>query len=80
MNNTKIDIKSTVIGLLLGVVVMVTIGAQRQRVDQDNPIGRYQVTSSERYGFVVDTVTGQVWYGLAAQANSDPNFRDKKTP
>jgi hypothetical protein len=73
--NNRIDIKSTVIGLLLGVVVMVTIGAQR--VDQDNPVGRYQITATERYGLVVDTVTGQVWYGLTA--NSDPNFKDKKS-
>ena len=55
--NPKIDIKSALLGLLLGVVVTVTIAAAAS----PGQIGRYQVSGTGNHGLVLDTATGQVW-------------------
>lgn len=55
--NTKIDIKSALIGLLLGVLVTVAVAA----ASAPGPAGRYQVAGTGNYGLVLDTATGQVW-------------------
>lgn len=55
--NTKIDVKSALIGLLLGVLVTVAIAA----ASSPGQAGRYQVAGTGSYGLVLDTVTGQVW-------------------
>lgn len=56
-----IDTKSVLIGLLLGVCVLLALGATTgNRAD----IGRYQVACPDHQTtcFVIDTTTGQVWY------------------
>jgi hypothetical protein len=53
--NTKIDIKSALIGLLLGALVTFGIAAS------SGSSGRYQVAGTSSYGLVLDTMTGQVW-------------------
>ena len=55
--NTKIDIKSAFIGLLLGVLATVAIAA----VASPGQVGRFQVAGTGSYGLVLDTTTGQVW-------------------
>jgi hypothetical protein len=55
--NTKIDIKSALIGLLLGVLASVAIAA----ASSSGQAGRYQVAGTGNQGLVLDTATGQVW-------------------
>lgn len=55
--NTKIDIKSALIGLLLGVLATVAIAA----ASSSGTAGRYQIAGTGSYGLVLDTATGQVW-------------------
>jgi hypothetical protein len=54
---TKIDIKSALIGLLLGIVTTFVIGA----ASSATTIGRFQVSGTGNFGLVLDTATGQVW-------------------
>ena len=55
--NTKIDIKSALIGLLLGVLATAGIAAASSSAQA----GRYQIAGTGSYGLVLDTATGQVW-------------------
>jgi hypothetical protein len=58
--NKKIDIKSALIGLSVGVVVMLGIAA----ASSPGTVGRYQISGTGNHGLVIDTVTGQVWSGF----------------
>jgi hypothetical protein len=55
--NTKIDIKSAVIGLLFGIVAAIGVAA----MSPPSQVGRYQIAGTSNCGLVVDTATGQVW-------------------
>jgi len=74
---TTIDIKSAMLGLAIGVVAMLAIGAEDSL---SNTVGRYQVETcpGNPSGFVVlvDTTTGKVWManGSGNQLRSDPDF------
>ena len=57
--NLKLDLKSIVAGLVLGVVVMCAVGAGTPKTDT----GRYRLAGSTPYFLLVDSVTGQVWAG-----------------
>jgi len=74
----QIDLKSALCGLLLGVVVMLCLGAQPARSDQ---IGRYQavtgITGTGGYALLLDTTTGKVW-DRAKDFAHDGNFFDDK--
>ncbi len=82
--NTKIDIKSAVIGLALGVAVTVSVAAATAPVIRT---GRYQIVSKAnnggqggRHGLVIDTVTGKVWLAyLPSTGRSDDEFFQPKT-
>jgi hypothetical protein len=57
----QIDLKSAIIGLVLGAGVMFTMGAA-----SSNPAGRYEITSFGNgtgggAAYLVDTKTGEVW-------------------
>jgi hypothetical protein len=54
--NTKLDLKSAMLGLVLGLLAIAAIGA----VSSPDHVGRYQVSGTGDQGLVVDTVTGQV--------------------
>lgn len=55
--NHRIDIKSALLGLLLGVLATVAIAA----ASGPGQVGRYQVAGTANFGLVLDTATGQVW-------------------
>ena len=69
---TQIDIKSALIGLLAGVAAMLAIGSSSSTVS----VGRYQVGGTASQGFVVDTMTGQVWtrFTPSGSGSSDNDF------
>jgi hypothetical protein len=54
---TTIDIKSALIGLLLGVLAAVAVAAATSA----GQTGRYQVAGTGNHGMVLDTATGRVW-------------------
>jgi hypothetical protein len=56
--NTKIDLKSALCGLAVGILVMLATGA----AFPSSPM-RYQIAGAANYFMVVDTTTGQVWGG-----------------
>jgi hypothetical protein len=74
--NTKIDIKSAVIGLISGVLVTLGIGAAAL----PGPIGRYQVAGVGNHGVIIDTATGQAWRGYFSTSvgSTDEGFSGVK--
>jgi len=55
---SKIDIRSMVIGAVVGAVVMFSVGAVPK---QTSSWGRYQLVSTDGYMLKIDTTTGQIW-------------------
>jgi hypothetical protein len=52
------NIKSMLIGMTLGALIVLSIAAATQNA----PTGRFQLaTSMDHYIFKIDTITGQVW-------------------
>jgi hypothetical protein len=73
----KIDIKSALIGLCVGVVAMLAIGASSSQL---SAVGRYQLGGTASHGLVIDTVTGQVWSKYLPQdgGGTDGDFAKPK--
>jgi hypothetical protein len=55
----KIDLKSCLIGVLLGIAAMLVVAAESP--PQSNQVERYQITGSLSYFMILDTKTGKVW-------------------
>jgi hypothetical protein len=64
----QIDGKSAVLGFLLGLVVMFTLGAVSPQ--PNGSVGRFHIAVGEYNAFVLDTATGEVWSGHANTAVS----------
>ncbi len=77
--NTKIDVKSALVGLVIGVLSILAIGAGDSSATHQ---GRYQIVASGNPTVfaMVDTETGRVWManGTANQLRSDPDFFQAK--
>jgi hypothetical protein len=77
---TKIDLKSALCGLALGILAMLAIGAS----GSPNAVGKYQVATGAGFVTIIDTTTGQAW---GANLSAPPpgfqgipgGFWDKKT-
>lgn len=54
MNNTK----HLLVGFALGLVVVAAVAAA---VSGPAVVGRFQLSTTQDYAFVIDTQTGQVW-------------------
>ena len=74
--NIKIDIKSAVLGLGIGVLVTLGMAAASSR----DANGRYQVAGTGNHGLVIDTATGQVWSGYFSSGGgkTDADFFQSK--
>jgi hypothetical protein len=74
----NIDLKSALLGLAAGVLVMAAIGAGTASGEN----GRYQVSGGEQgCAVMVDTRTGQAWAfqpSTTSQWKRDANFWDAK--
>ena len=55
--NMKIDLKSALCGLAVGVLAMVAMGS----TGSSSTVGRYQVAGGYGFFTIVDTSTGQAW-------------------
>lgn len=73
-----IDIKSALLGLCLGVVAMLAIGASSPA---STTPGRYQLGGTASHGLVIDTATGRVWSAYLPQMSgkTDGDFWKEKT-
>lgn len=70
--NTWIDPKSALIGLLLGILGAVAIGA----ATSPGQHARYQVAGAGNHAVILDTATGQAWSTFLSSAGgrTDANF------
>lgn len=71
----KIDLKSILCGLIIGVATMLVIGADSEPPRPE--IGRYQIVATGTYATIVDSVTGRAWSAAflnTAQLRNDPDF------
>jgi hypothetical protein len=73
--NTKIDLKSALFGLAIGVLGVLAIGAG----ETSNPNGRYQVAGGAASFMIVDTATGQAWGASTASLSATPGYWEKKS-
>ena len=75
-----IDLKSLVLGAVLGGTVLVLMGADLPQRPSTS-LGRYQVSAGANRAYVIDTTTGQVWESvvLPNSVNPDPDFARPKT-
>ncbi len=74
---SNIDLKSAAVGLVVGIAVMLVVGAE----SRSNYNGRYQVSSAQGFAVIVDSQTGQAWgFGTSStiQYRNDANFWDVK--
>jgi hypothetical protein len=74
----QIDLKSVLCGVIIGVAAMFAMGADDS---PSNPVGRYQIASSQNFAVVLDTTTGRAWganFVSTAQYRNDGNFWDAK--
>lgn len=72
-----IDLRSALIGLLTGVVVMLTLGAAGGGAVSSQ---RYQVAGTHSHAVIVNTETGQAWTAFLAPGSgkTDPDFQSTK--
>lgn len=75
----QIDIKSTLIGIGIGILAVFTISAGTS----SNPVGKYQVETgvgnvNGGYAIIVDTQTGEAWMQLAGQETDWGNNKADK--
>jgi len=77
----KIDVKSCVIGLLLGVCVMLVVGAGGEKSSE---VGRYRISlsgESPSSCWVIDSATGRLWRiqsSTYSRSYGSPDEWDKK--
>jgi hypothetical protein len=71
---SKIDLKSALLGLAVGVLGMLAIGA----AESSNANGRYQVAGGAGSFTIIDTATGQAWGANTTSQGTQPGFWDKK--
>jgi hypothetical protein len=82
--NLKIDLRSAVMGLSLGLLLAVGVAAT---TPSTGAVGRYQIVSNPNNGgqggshsLILDTQTGKVWLGyVSANGKSDDSFFAVKT-
>ncbi|MGO8838080.1 MAG: hypothetical protein ACLQAH_06090 [Limisphaerales bacterium] len=75
----QIDIKSALLGIVVGIVAVLAIGAGTS----SNEVGRYQISTTPNFAIIIDTKTGQAWGSIYTQTSNssirnDPNFFDTK--
>ncbi len=73
--NTKIDLKSALFGLAVGVLGVLVVGA----ASPSNPNGRYQIAGGAGSFAVVDTATGQAWGANTTSLQVMPGFWEQKS-
>lgn len=79
--NTKIHIKSVLVGLGAGMLVALVVAAAPS---SGSSVGRYQLSCTGQNGngsecFIIDTVTGKAWKAsIPPNVGTDPDFFQPK--
>lgn len=73
---TQLDTKSILLGLLLGIIATIGIAATHH----NGQVGRYQIMGTERYGWIVDTATGEAWSSQHNHGRKTPFYKPKLGP
>ena len=76
----QFDVKSALLGLAAGVLLVLTLGAQS--LAPASQIGRFKMATMDNNAFVIDTATGRVWrgyYHAGSGGNTDGEFLKAKT-
>jgi hypothetical protein len=68
----KINGKTLALGIVLGLAAAMVMGAMGAGPASEGP-GRYQITSTAVYAWVIDTQTGQVWT-VERRDDNKPSF------
>jgi hypothetical protein len=55
---TKMDAKSALCGLIVGIVAVTTMAAVE---NASQPVGRYQAAAASGFVVILDTQTGKAW-------------------
>ena len=72
-----IDLRSALVGLVAGVLLMFMLGAGGNNGIDGNP--RYQVEGTHSHAVILNTATGQAWTAyLSANTTTDPDFKAAK--
>ena len=76
--NTKIDMRSALVGLCAGVLVTLAIGAASSG---PGAVGRYQIGGTSTHAIILDTANGETWFKhFPAHAGyTSPDFEKPKT-
>jgi hypothetical protein len=64
----KIDLKSALCGIVVGVLAVLVIAAETS----PHQTGKYQIAGSLNYFLIIDTQTGKVWTGNFPSNGSRP--------
>lgn len=74
----NINLKSAVIGLLIGIVAILVVGAGEEPAGK---VGKYQITGGSGFFVIISTETGQAWFANMASpgvTGIGPDFWNKK--
>ena len=72
----KLDSKSALVGLVAGVLITFTLGADAAG---DKPqIGRFAVAGAGDYAIILDTATGRAWTEHTINIRQAKAFREPK--
>lgn len=75
----EIDLKSALLGLALGAVSVIAVGAAA--APAASPIGRYDCSAAQGMLMILDTATGQAWAlqpGGVSITGAPAGFFDRK--
>lgn len=75
-----LDLRSVLIGLIAGVLLVFTMGASIGS-GSDAPGPRYQVAGTDGHAVIVNTGTGQAWTAFlpSGSGTTDADFRKEKS-
>lgn len=76
--NLRIDLKSALCGLVIGILAMLLVAA----ATPSSGVGRFRLDATPSYALLVDTTTGQVWtanfVSSASVRGTDADFYSAK--
>ena len=77
--NTRLDVKSLVIGALIMLCIALTIGATNRTSPAANARFQLALPGEGSNAYVIDTVTGRIWEKHPTPGNTATEFRQPKT-
>ena len=76
--NTRLDVKSLVIGALIMICIFLTIGASNRTTLTANARFQLALPGEGSNAYIIDTTTGQIWEKHPTPGTSAISFRQSK--